>query len=415
MRLVFLCAFFVALVTSSGCDAVDSAPRTIDKASVSEAPPAVDANTLESQNQFASELYVRLAAQQEGNLFLSPYSISTAMAMTAAGARGETARQMADVLHLDISNDRVHASIGAQARWLASTTKQGYQLRIANRLWAQQGSTLHEAFLKTTSHDYGAGVAEVDFAGQSEQARGTINDWVAEQTAQRITELVPPGQLDASTQLVLTNAIYFKGTWAEPFQPEYTFSADFRLADGTTVDAPFMSSDGNYAHLSDEHCQVLQLPYKRGKASMLVVLPTDGEKLAELERTLTAEKVADWRQRLAREYVSIRLPKFTLRSKFPGMSAVLVEMGMQYAFSPTEANFTGLTQDRQFRIYAIVHQAFIEVNEQGTEAAAATEEADGDAPDTTFHADHPFLFLIIDHGTQAILFMGRVANPVERT
>ena len=178
-----------------------------------------------------------------------------------------------------------------------------------------------------------------------------------------------------------------------------------------------MSRLGRFAHLRDEHCQVLQIPYEQGTVSMLVVLPAAADGLAELEHTLTAEKLAAWREQLVHEEVSVIVPKFTLRSSFPGLSGVLGAMGMPAPFSPTEADFSGITQDRQLFISAIVHQAFVEVNEQGTEAAAATavvENLPTPLP-TTFRADHPFLFLIIDHRTQAILFMGRVANPGEST
>ncbi len=366
-------------------------------------------------NAFAVDLYSKLRGQ-EGNLFFSPYSISTALAMTYAGARGETATQMAETLHFDLRDAALH---NAYAKLIAETEKateaEGCELSVANALWAQQGYEFLRAFLRLVRESYDAPLHEVDFVGATEQARTRINDWVAERTRDKIQDLIPPGALDALTRLVLTNAVYFKGDWAHPFEEDDTTEERFWTSAEESVPAPMMHQAEDFGYRESESWQMVELPYAGETLSMVVVLPRQKDGLASLEKQLTAEKLAGWMRGLAERKVNLTLPKFKLTSRFE-LAAVLGGLGMRDAFSPRSADFSGMTGKRDLFVSAVIHKAYVDVNEEGTEAAAATGvvmklTAVRPMEPVTFRADHPFLFLIRHRGTGSILFMGRVAEP----
>ena len=322
--------------------------------------------------EFALDLYAKLRGQ-DGNLFFSPYSISTALAMTRAGARGETAAVMDKTLHFNVGQDKLNAGFAGliqQVNGDPADQKRGYQLSTANALWGQKDYGFRADFLKGARDDYGGGLNEVDFIGATEQARQTINGWVEKQTNDKIKDLLPEGSLDATTRLVLTNAIYFKGDWASQFKKDVTKIEPFHLGADKKTDAPLMHQTGEYGYLDGGTFQALELPYTKGDLSMVVLLPKKVDGLADLEKDLTADKVAGWVGKLRRQEVIVTLPKFKTTQQM-AMKKVLSEMGMGLAFSDA-ADFTGISEKGGLLISDVIHKAFIDVNEEGTEAAAAT-------------------------------------------
>lgn len=365
-------------------------------------------------NRFAFDLYARLAAEADGNLFFSPYSISTALAMTYAGARGNTETEMADTLHFALPQDRLHPALGSVIGDLNGGQREGYQLNVANRLWGQQGYGFLPEFLDVTREHYGAELAQVDFIGQTEPTRQTINQWVEEQTQQKIRDLIPAGALTPLTRLVLTNAIYFKSDWKYQFDPELTAEAPFWRTPDEQVNVRMMHQVGELKYAALPTFQMLELPYAAEDVSLLALLPNERDALAELESWLTAETLNQSLEQLTPKKVSVSLPKFGMTQKF-GLSSVLASMGMSDAFDPGAADFSGINGEGDLFISGVIHKAFIDLNEEGTEAAAATGVVVGttsvDPPIPEFRADHPFLFLIRDNRTQSVLFMGRAAEP----
>lgn len=372
-------------------------------------PALVPGNT-----QFALELYDRLRGR-EGNLFLSPYSISSALAMTYAGARGNTAQEMADVLGFALKGEVLHATFGALTGSLNEKGRQGsFELSVANALWGQKGYKFLDSFLDLNSKHYGAGLNNVDFERNTEGARQTINAWVEKETRDKITELIKQGVLSAATRLVLTNAIYFKGDWASQFEEKRTRDEAFNISVGKSVMVPMMHKTEEFGYMQADGFQALELPYEGDDLSMVVLLPREIEGLDAFEQSLAVESLNTWMAELSKQKVVVTLPRFKMTSEF-GLAEILVAMGMKDAFSLKAADFSGMTGRRDLFIDAVVHKAYVDVNEEGTEAAAATGvvmklTAVRDEP-PVFKADHPFMFLIRDTTSGSILFMGRVVNP----
>lgn len=366
-------------------------------------------------NEFAFDLYKKLRGR-EGNLFLSPFSISTALAMTYAGARGGTEARMAKVLHLTLPGEELHSAFAELIRGLDEGKKgRGYELVVANALWGQKGYGFLKEYLDLTRSCYGAGLHEVDFEKAAEAARKTINAWVEEKTKDKIKDLIKPGVLDSLTRLVLTNAIYFKGQWASRFKEEETKDSPFTLSSGKKINVPMMNQTEEFGYIEDGNAKALELPYKGDRLSMVVLLPKKVNGLAGLEESLTAKKLSKWLSAVRKQEVVVSLPRFKFTSEF-GLADVLKSMGMTDAFSLPPADFSGMDGKKDLFISAVIHKAFVEVNEEGTEAAAATAvvmklEAAMPEPIPVFRADHPFLFIIRDTKTGSILFMGRVAKP----
>lgn len=365
-------------------------------------------------NRFALDLYGQLGQQTEGNLFFSPDSIATALTMVYAGAQGETEQQMADVLHINLLQPQLHQAMGAKARDLDSAGKhRGYELYLANRLWVRNNVQLADPYLKLIRDHYGAEAGRLDFAGNSEASRHTINKWVAGKTQGMIPDLVQPGVIHPDIALVLANAIYFKGEWALPFEQGDTQDADFHISAGQTVRVPMMHQHEHFRYAATDDVQLLELPYRGDDISMLIALPQRADGLAELEARFNSPQLKAWTDKLYPREVYVWLPRFELTSRF-NLSDALATLGMPLAFSDN-ADFSGFGHTNPIRLDAVVHQAVVKVNEQGTVAAAATAEPAADAAaeegPPTFRADHPFLFLIRDDHTGSILFMGRVADP----
>ncbi len=379
-------------------------------------PPAADrAAVVEGNNAFAVTLYGQLR-EQSGNLFFSPESISTALAMAYAGARGDTASEMAKTLHFTLPPDRLHPAMGALLSDL-NTAHQGYQLSVANALWAQRGYHFLDGFLTLMNNDYGACFNQVDFKGATEAARLTINHWVEQKTANKITDLLQPGSVRPTTRLVLTNAIYFKGSWQSQFDKAQTKEEDFHLSTTQNKKAPLMHREGGFNYFDGKTFQVLEIPYQSNELSMVIFLPNDVGGLPALENLLNTSNTMQWLGQLSPvTKVIVTLPKFKTTQQFE-LGGTLAAMGMPQAFTG-RADFSGMTGTRDLAISAVIHKAYIDVNEEGTEAAAATAvtmramavRAPNPAP-PVFRADHPFVFLIRDNGSKSILFMGRVEDP----
>ena len=409
LRIGLLALFLVNL---SGCGQVD-AQRDSNRTAEDSAPDPNVQELAVANNQFAIDLYGQLRTEP-GNLFFSPNSISTALAMTYAGAESSTAGQMAEVLHFELPEDRLHPAFSGLLGRLNSK-KKGIEVRAANRLWGQKGYTFLPAYLQTTRDQYGAELGQVDFVQQTEAARQTINTWVQDQTNDKIKDLIPAGVLNNMTRLVLTNAIYFKGNWEHQFDKEATQSAPFHVSADEKVEVPMMFQKEKFAHGTVDDVQLLKLPYVGKDFSMLVLLPKAVDGLPALEQKLTIENLNKWMAVLEEKKVDVYLPKFKLTSEF-SLDGVLAKMGMTDAFCPEQADFSGMTGNKELYISAVVHKAFVDVNEEGTEAAAATGVVVAVSSVQiipTFGAYPTFLFLIRDNQTNSILFMGRVTNPKE--
>ena len=366
-------------------------------------------------NQFAFDIYAEFIADEEGkNIFFSPYSIATALSMTSEGAEGETAQEILEVFGLP-EEDIARRSAFASLHNRLNPEDPEYELRTANALWVQDGFSVLDSFVDTIANFYVGFVQNVDFIGATEQARQTINTWVAKQTNDLIDELFPERSLNPDTRLALTNTIYFKGDWLSQFDVQDTRDEDFRIDSDTNVEVPLMrQSDVDFGYFADDEVQVLEMPYKGDTISMLVVLPKD-EDIARLEREVSLEDYQTWRESIReREIGTVYMPKFELDTDYY-LNDYLSRLGMPSAFLAGSADFSGITGDWDLFIQSVIHDAVIKVDEEGTEAAAATGVAVGmeslAPPPIVFRADHPFLFFIQERETGTILFMGRVVDP----
>jgi len=370
---------------------------------------------VEGNSRFALDLYQKLR-DRPGNLFFSPSSLSTALAMTYAGARGETAEQMARVLHFAAPQDQLPEAFAELLGELRpQAAKPGFQLDVANRLWGQQGYHFMADFLAITRNFYHAELAEVDFARQPEAARARINLWVEQETQEKIKDLVPPKVIRPDTVLVLTNAIYFKGDWSHPFPKAATRDEPFHVTGEQTIQVPLMHRTDDLRFAAIDALQILELNYGKGELSALFLLPEAIDGLPALEARLNHDNLTRWTSALARRKVEVFLPRFKLSSQF-SLPEVLASMGMTHAFD-SRADFSGMSTQEKLFISDVLHKAFVDLNEEGTEAAAATAVVMSRTmavlpkPPVIFRADHPFLFLIVDNRTRSILFLGRVASP----
>jgi serpin B len=329
---------------------------------------------------------------------------------------------MAKTLHFTLPPERLHPAMGALLSNL-NTAHNGYQLRVADALWAQRDYVFRDDFLKLTKRDYGAGFNPVDFKGAPEAARLTINQWVEQKTDNKIANLLQPGVLNSMTKMVLTNAIYFKGDWQTPFEKAWTEEDDFHLSPARNVKAPLMHLSEGFDYFDSGTFQVLEIPYESGDLSMIVFLPREIGGLPALEESLTASQMKQWLAQLHPvPEVILTLPKFKMTRQF-SLEGTLGAMGMPQAFDANAADFSGMTGNRELFISAVIHKAYINVDEKGTEAAAATavvmEKATAmpprfqPPPPPVFRADHPFIFLIRDNHSGGILFMGRVNDPTK--
>lgn len=422
LRFKTFMAFIVLLLLLSACG--PSASASIAKSDLRrvtepDIPPDNIQSLVDNNNTFAFDLYRSLQAQ-DGNLIYSPYSISLALAMTYAGARGDTESQMAQVLHF-LSQDQLHPAFNALDLQLAergkapSEEETPLQLNIANAVWAEQTYPFLQSFLDTIALNYGAGIRLADFINQYEAARQEINAWVSDQTEGRIKDFVPEGALDPDTRMALVNAIYFKGDWLRPFDAESTQDAPFHLLDGSEITVPMMNQDAFIPYATGDGWQTIELAYEGETAAMDIIVPDEG-RFEEIESSLDYEAVSSILSSLQPTSVTLGLPKFTFESEF-ALSDQLKALGMTDAFDPDRADFSGMTDRKDLYVTEALHKAFVAVDEKGTEAAAATAVIVGvtSAPafDVTLTIDRPFIFLIRDIPTGQILFVGRVLKPAQ--
>lgn len=415
--------------TTSGTTPTTSPPEPsgelaradVPRASATDVTAAELAALVGGNTAFAFDLF-RLASADGENTLLSPYSIAAALTMTYAGARGTTAEEMREALHLALGDDRIHA--GRNELDLRVTTvpelpdmddREPFDIRVANSLWGQHDYPFLEDFLVLLAENYDAGMNLVDFVTAAEVARQTINSWVEDQTAGRIVDLIPQGVITDLTRLVLVNAIWFKANWTQQFDPAMTEDGSFTLLDGSEVTAPLMHGSARTGYAEGDGYRAVRLAYA-GDASMLILLP-DAGRFEEVKAGFGPAELAALRAALSEHQVDLALPKFEFRSQF-SLKSVLKDLGMVAAFTepslPDGADFTGMTERRELFVHEVVHQAFIAVDEQGTEAAAATAVIVGlesAPPPATMNVDRPFLFFIEHTGTGEILFLGQLIDP----
>jgi serpin B len=393
----------------------------------SEAVPSPDQTELsalaEGDTEFALGLFAQLGGEGvEENIFFSPFSISTALAMVHAGARGGTETEMSEVLRFPLPADRVPGAFEALLDRLGPGGRGSFAhgegdpltLTIANALWVERSYPLLDSYTGLADSCYGARASGLDFIGDPEGSGAAINGWVAERTGNRIRDLVPPGMIDEMTRLVLTNAVYFKASWLFAFDVHATAEGDFTTGSGDVVRVPMMHQTERLAHSHTGGCRAVSLPYSDGSARMLILLP-DGD-LEAFERSLDTALLRTVTTSLTGGEVDLAMPRFEFTSSFSLVDA-LRRMGMERAFDRS-ADFSGITGNRDLHISAVVHKAFVKVDESGTEAAAATAVMMAlgcAAPEPPFEMslDRPFLFLVTDELTGSVIFMGRVSNPSE--
>ena len=396
-----------------------------------------DLSTLAGGNaRFSLDFYHDLRASGNGNLFYSPYSLQSALAMTYAGAANHTAIQMASALSFDLPTEQLHPAFNALELRITAASAEGApsegtdnvdlpEIRIANALWGNVRNEFHSSFLDTLSANYGAGLSQLDFKDAPKQSAAAINQWVKDNTNDKIPTIVSPDGIEPETALVLTNAIYFKGKWAVEFNEDSTEDRDFHLIEGEVIKVPMMRQLGGFDYSEGRDYQAVELDYQGDELSMWVLLPAEG-KFAEFEESLDPRRLASIIDGASRESVNLKLPRFKMDTRTSAVD-ILKGLGMIDAFIAERADFSNMADIAELRkdmknlaITDVVHRAFIEVNEEGTEAAAATAvivetvayRNAGPPPPVEMTIDRPFLFFIRHSSTGAILFMGRVMNPL---
>lgn len=381
--------------------------------------PADDVRLLsDGLNQFAVDLYRELGKTEPKNIFFSPYSISLALTMAYAGADGETAREMDSVFHYPAALNDLHAVFNSLDQSLYVVPEyiegedSGFTLNIANAIWGQADYPFLDSYLDVLAKNYGAGLRAVDFKHQTEAVRKEINDWVEEETQDKIQDLLPPDSLNPDTRLVLTNAIYFNATWQNEFLKELTNTQDFYTMDGEAISVEMMHQQDRFRYVNNERVQMVEMPYVNARYSMVLVMPK-AEDLLTYQQNLENQSLSADLENLSNGEVILSMPKFEFENDF-SVAEALRTLGMPSAFSPGEANFSRMSeaQTDPLVISDVIHKAFVAVDEEGTEAAAATAVIMGvtsvmeEEPPVPLIFDHPFLFLIRDQQTGIYLFMG---------
>ena len=366
----------------------------------------------DSNNQFAFDLYSKLS-EEEGNIFFSPWSITAALAMTYEGARGETANEIARTLHFPEDYGLLRLSY-VELNSKINSKDSKYNLSTANAFWVQKDFGILDEYVNVLQKYYDASANLVDFIKATEEARQTINKWVEDKTNDKIKDLIPVGVLDAATRLVLTNAIYFKANWLVQFDKEETKDEEFKVNNEKTVIVPIMRyTESRFNYAETDESQILELLDEGNNLSMIILLPKNDD-LEKVESSLSTVKFTEWVTKLKEQNVDVFIPRFTFDSKY-FLSKNLKEMGILSSFDPLEADFSGIDGKKDLVISDVIHQAFVDVNEEGTEAAAATAVVIGiisiPPPTPIFRADHPFIFIIQERENNTILFIGRVSDP----
>lgn len=383
-----------------------------------------------SNTTFAFHLYTQLKAQEPGNLFFSPYSLSIALAMTSAGARNQTAQQIAQVLHFPPQTAAKIHPLFLQLQQGINQAQQHVKIQVANALWGEASYPFLPNFREIVARDYDANLNQIDFKNTFSTAHLKINAWVEEKTQQKITQLIKPGLIDNLTRLILVNAIYFKGNWNSPFDQQKTKNAPFWINSHKNINIPMMTQQNQFGYAENQHLQVLELPYvgsltdaeseeslefsfSPNRLSMTILLPRQRDGLAQLENLLNQQNLETWLNQIHWQKVKVVIPRFKINTGVE-LSKTLSAMGMPDAFN-NKADFSGIDGSRALYLTSVIHQAFVDVNEVGTEAAASSGivvTTRGIQPSMpVFLADHPFLFLISHKASGSILFLGRLIKP----
>ena len=422
MKNIFISVLMVIVLLGLAACSQPASGQVLQSDKPRDTSPAVNetdlATMVDGNNAFAFNLY-QVLRQKESNLFYSPYSISEALAMTYAGARGETEKDMAEALHFILSQDRLHPafnSLDLQLKQRGEGAKgkddEGFRLHVVNAIWGQKDYKFLGEFLDVLAQNYGAGLRILDFVNETEQSRLTINKWVSDQTEERIKDLVPQGAINQLTRLVLTNAIYFNATWQHPFHEEATSDGLFHLLSNDDVTVPMMKQTESFRYTEGNDYQAVELPYDGQELSMVILLPKAGQFIAFEER-LEAEFVKAIIDNLETREVALTMPRFEYESSF-GLKEALKTLGMGVAFT-ANADLSGMNGKRDLFIQDVLHKAFVSVDEAGTEAAAATAVMVGltalPPEPVAFIMDRPFIFFIRDIPTGNIIFVGRILNP----
>ncbi len=389
-------------------------------------------------NAFALQIYGKLK-EGKGNLFCSPYGISSVMAMAYAGAGGNTKAQMEQVLRLSPNGDNVHAAyrritdslvpkgdVGSDGSkfvitlrrvkdgWLSESKAPGYELDIINSTWVMKGMDVSKDYRNLMETYYQAPLEEADFRNDLQSTRRSINSWFEKQSRGRFKEVIAPGEIDSLTRLVLANAIYFKGKWESRFLERKTKEAPFTLLDGTKIKVPTMAQSHDFDYMETGGFKALRLPYKDSALSMIIFLPNTHDGLSEMEESLSIDKLEECLKKMNKHHeVVIELPRFKMDSKLD-LAKVLQSMGMKDAFSLAQADFSGIDGKKDLYLGKVKQDAMMDVNEEGTEAVAATRGhtvPTGVPSFNQFKADHPFFFMICRTNPTSIIFMGRVVDP----
>jgi serpin B len=410
---IIFIAIFVILFSVTNNNNEDTPPKADDANATEEGIEKI----VNANNKFTFDIYSKLNETNEGNIFFSPYSISTALSMTYEGANGITASEMENTLYIP-SDDQIRRPAIASIYNELNKNDIQYKLNTANAIWPQKEYPILQEYKNVVEQYYGGKATNLDFQNNLEESRNIINSWVENKTNDKIKNLFEEGSLSPTTRLVLTNAIYFKGDWAKQFDKKNTKEEIFTINEGNTTKVQMMSQTDNEAEFKyseTDKLQVLEIPYKDEELSMTIFLPKESD-MDYLEENLDQEKIKEWKNDLRKQRVNVYMPKFTFDTKY-NLNETLKQLGMPSAFSGS-ADFSKITGGKDLFISLVVHQAFIDVNEEGTEAAAATgvvmlESAIISTETPVFRADHPFIFVIQDSENQNILFMGKVTNPSE--
>ena len=423
MKKLFAAIALIGLLVTAGCgtqDTTTASPTATTQPTTTTSLNADEQHQLlaEGNSDFAFALYRQLK-DGDGNLFYSPYSISSVMAMVYAGANGDTETEIRNALNFNLPEMYLHSSFQWLQEQLASRQEtigdfepdEMFKLHVVNDIWGQKDYRYLQDFLDTLEQDYGAGLREMDFIDAPEEARQIINDYISEQTEDRINDLIPSGAIDAMTRLVLTNAIYFNATWFYAFSENATAPADFHLLNGSNKTVDMMHQTSRFNYITGDDYQAIEMLYRGNQTSMVVILPEDG-KFAELEDKLDTGLLTDILNDMQMQEVKLSLPKFEFESEF-SLNDALAALGMPGAFTAS-ADFSGITDQEALWISKVIHKSFVSVDEEGTEAAAASAVIMlGSAPlePEIMTVDRPFIFLIRDIPTNTVLFLGRVMEP----
>jgi serpin B len=421
-RWLYVTVISAALVATLGCSAPEVTAQVVKSDKPRDTAPKTTAGSVnalvDGNSAFALSLYQSVRTT-EGNIFFSPYSISEAMAMTWAGARGQTESDIGAAMHFTLSQDKLHPAFNQLDLALASRGQgakgkdgQGFRLHVVNAIWGQQGYKFASQYLDTLATNYGAGLRLADFIKQPDASRVIINDWVANQTENRIKDLIPAGSINTLTRLVLTNAIYFNAAWLQPFQKSATAQGTFHRLSNGDVSIPMMRQTASFGYNEGADYQATEMLYDGGELSMIAILPKAGM-FGDFEKTLDGPTLKAILDGLKTREVALTMPKFQFEMSL-GLKQALTGLGMGVAFADA-ADFSGMNGGHDLRIQDVLHKAFIAVDEDGTEAAAASAVIVGTTAMPVDVAemkiDRPFLFLIRDNATGTILFLGRVSDP----